>query len=251
VVVVLLQISCLYKKKPLTEDQISVIIASSLKGLAYLHAQNKIHRDIKAGNILLNDEGEVKLADFGVSAQLNNAISKRQTVIGTPYWMAPEVINENEKGYDAKCDIWSIGITAIEMAELKPPYHAIHPMRAIFVIPNRDPPKFSEPKKWSEEFNDFIKQCLIKNPDERWAAKDLLKHKFVKKAKPNKFLIELIDKTRQILIEAGGKEKFYEKEKLLKEKEKLDLEKKKKNSDSESTDEDEDEDDPKKEKRFR
>jgi serine/threonine kinase 4 len=167
--------------------------------------------------------------------------------------MAPEVINENEKGYDAKCDIWSIGITAIEMAELKPPYSAIHPMRAIFVIPNREPPKFQEPKKWSEEFNDFIKQCLIKNPDDRWAAKDLLKHKFVKKAKSNKILVELIDKTRQIIIEAGGKEKFYEKEKIKKEQEKLEQEKKKKKYDSENSDdteeEEEEEDDNKNKKK--
>jgi len=127
--------------------------------------------------------------------------------------MAPEVINENEKGYDARADVWSIGITAIEMAELKPPYSGIHPMRAIFMIPNKPPPKLQEQKKWSDEFNDFIAQCLIKNPDDRPTARELLKHKFVKKSKSSKCLIELIDKTKQIILDAGGREKFFEQEK--------------------------------------
>ena len=146
--------------KPLNEEQISCVCRDALKGLAYLHGINKIHRDIKAGNILLNDKGEGKLADFGVSGQLSDTLAKRNTVIGTPFWMAPEVIQE--VGYDVRADVWSLGITAIEMAEGKPPYHNIHPMRAIFMIPSRPPPKFTEPDKWSPDLNDFLEKCLVK-----------------------------------------------------------------------------------------
>lgn len=119
-----------------------------------------MYRDLKAGNILLSTDGKAKLADFGVSAQLNNTLSKRKTVIGTPFWMAPEVIQESS--YDGKADVWSLGITAIEMAEGMPPHFNVHPMRAIFLIPSKPPPKLTEPSKWSNEFNDFIKCCLVK-----------------------------------------------------------------------------------------
>jgi serine/threonine protein kinase len=119
-----------------------------------------VTRDLKAGNILLSTDGKAKLADFGVSAQLNNTLSKRKTVIGTPFWMAPEVIQETS--YDGKADVWSLGITAIEMAEGTPPHFNVHPMRAIFLIPSKPPPKLNDPAKWSNEFNDFIKCCLLK-----------------------------------------------------------------------------------------
>jgi serine/threonine protein kinase len=162
--------------KTLTEDQIAVVCLHSVKGLAYLHSQRKIHRDIKAGNILLNDQGESKLADFGVSGQLSTLAKSRKTVIGTPFWMAPEVIHET--GHDYKCDVWSLGITAIEMAEGKPPYSNIHPLRAMFVIPTRPPPRLSEPDKWSPEFNDFIAKCLVKNPKDRCSSEELLQVSF-------------------------------------------------------------------------
>jgi len=190
--------------KTLTEDQIAVVVKDALKGLLYLHGLRKIHRDIKAGNILLNLKGEGKLADFGVSGQLSDTMAKRQTVIGTPFWMAPEVIQE--VGYDVKADLWSLGITAIEMAEGKPPYSNIHPMRAIFMIPSRPPPKLTEPEKWSKEFNDFVAKCLTKNPEQRAAAADLLKHAFITKAKTSLVILPLIEESQEIITRLGREE---------------------------------------------
>uniref|UniRef100_A0A0K0DNL7 non-specific serine/threonine protein kinase n=1 Tax=Angiostrongylus cantonensis TaxID=6313 RepID=A0A0K0DNL7_ANGCA len=166
------------RRKTLTEREMSAVLRDTIQGLRYLHDLKKIHRDIKAGNILLNTEGQAKLADFGVAGQLTvcynfqDTMAKRNTVIGTPFWMAPEVIEEI--GYDTKADIWSLGITAIEMAEGRPPYADIHPMRAIFMIPTKPPPTFKKPDEWSEEFNDFIKQCLVKKPEDRKTASQLV-----------------------------------------------------------------------------
>ncbi|KAI9088188.1 kinase-like domain-containing protein, partial [Phlyctochytrium arcticum] len=175
-------------KKPLTEDQIGSIIYESVLGLEYLHTKAAlIHRDIKAGNVLLTENGEVKLADFGVSAKLNSIGGRARTFIGTPYWMAPEVImtdpesaTHSTASYDSKADIWSIGITAIEIAEKNPPLSDIHPMRALYLIPNSDL-GLAKPKAWSKPFQEFIAYCLIKDPVKRPSATELLQHPFLAK----------------------------------------------------------------------
>eukprot|EP01111_Echinosteliopsis_oligospora_P013831 TRINITY_DN5063_c0_g1_i1.p1 TRINITY_DN5063_c0_g1~~TRINITY_DN5063_c0_g1_i1.p1 ORF type:complete len:474 (+),score=105.95 TRINITY_DN5063_c0_g1_i1:316-1737(+) len=187
--------------KTLTEDQIAVICRDVLEGLKYLHGKRKVHRDIKAGNILLNGKGAAKLADFGVSGQLSDTMAKRRTVIGTPFWMAPEVIQE--VGYDEKADIWSLGITCIEMAESKVPYWNIHPMRAIFMIPSKPPPRLTEPDKWSKNFNDFVAKTLTKSPDQRLSAEALLSHPFITTAKKISILQNLIDQQEQIISKIG------------------------------------------------
>uniref|UniRef100_A0AAQ4RH40 non-specific serine/threonine protein kinase n=1 Tax=Gasterosteus aculeatus aculeatus TaxID=481459 RepID=A0AAQ4RH40_GASAC len=184
------------RNKTLTEDEIATILKSTLKGLEYLHFMRKIHRDIKAGNILLNTEGHAKLADFGVAGQLTDTMAKRNTVIGTPFWMAPEVIQEI--GYNCVADIWSLGITSIEMAEGKPPYADIHPMRAIFMIPTNPPPTFRKPELWSDDLTDFVKKCLVKNPEQRATATQLLQHPFISLAKPVTILRDLITEAMEM-----------------------------------------------------
>ncbi|KRX41485.1 Serine/threonine-protein kinase 4 [Trichinella murrelli] len=187
------------RKQTLNENEIAVILRDVLTGLQYLHSRRKIHRDVKAGNILLNTEGHAKLADFGVAGQLTDTMAKRNTVIGTPFWMAPEVIQEI--GYDCKADIWSLGITALEMAEGKPPYADIHPMRAIFMIPTKPPPSFRNPDEWSAEFIDFVSVCLVKNPDDRPSADDLLQHVFICNAKSSSVLIEAVQESLHLQAE--------------------------------------------------
>jgi len=178
-------------EKTLTEEQIATVMKMALQGLEYLHSHKKIHRDIKSGNILLNHDGDCKLADFGVSAELTTTMAKRKTVIGTPYWMAPEVLQSTE--YNGKADIWSLAITAIELAVGEPPHSNVHPMRAIFMIPTSDPPTLPNPEKWSKDFNDFLKVCLIKDPDKRPTATHLLKnHPFITKAKGKELIAALV-----------------------------------------------------------
>lgn len=179
-------------EKTLTEEEIAVVMREALKGLEYLHQSKKIHRDIKSGNILLNHFGDCKLADFGVSAELTTTMAKRKTVIGTPYWMAPEVLQSTE--YNGKADIWSLGITAIELAVGEPPHANVHPMRAIFLIPTSEPPSLPDPSKWSPEFNDFIKVCLAKNPEKRPTASYLLSnHPFITKAQSKSIIASLVE----------------------------------------------------------
>ena len=169
------------------EKEIASIIKMVLKGLQFLHAQRKIHRDIKAGNILLNDEGVAKLGDFGVSAQLTNSISKKVSKIGTPYWMSPEVISQNS--YDSKCDIWSLGITCIELAEGEPPYSEVRTFLVMKKILNNPPKGLTNPNLWSSDFNDFVEKCLIFNPAERPTATQLLNHSFIQNNDQGKGII--------------------------------------------------------------
>ncbi|XP_064603427.1 mitogen-activated protein kinase kinase kinase kinase 5-like isoform X2 [Liolophura sinensis] len=166
---------------PLSEPQIAFICKETLNGLRYLHNKGKMHRDIKGANILLTDEGDVKLADFGVSAQITATICKRKSFIGTPYWMAPEVAAvERKGGYNQQCDIWAVGITAIEFAELQPPMFDLHPMRALFIMSKSGfkPPQLKDRNKWSAEFQNFVKVALTKNPKKRPTAERLQEHPF-------------------------------------------------------------------------
>ncbi|XP_048834554.1 mitogen-activated protein kinase kinase kinase kinase 4 isoform X3 [Brienomyrus brachyistius] len=191
------------KGNSLKEDWIAYISREILRGLAHLHAHHVIHRDIKGQNVLLTENAEVKLVDFGVSAQLDRTVGRRNTFIGTPYWMAPEVIacDENpDATYDYRSDLWSCGITAIEMAEGAPPLCDMHPMRALFLIPRNPPPRLKS-KKWSKKFFSFIESCLVKNYMQRPPTEQLLKHPFIRD-QPNERQVRIqlkdhIDRTRK------------------------------------------------------
>ncbi|XP_061916574.1 mitogen-activated protein kinase kinase kinase kinase 5-like isoform X3 [Entelurus aequoreus] len=185
---------------PLSEPQIAYICREMLQGLDYLHAQKKIHRDIKGANILLNDQGEVKLADFGIAAQITATLARRMSFIGTPYWMAPEVAAvEIKGGYNELCDIWSVGITAIELAELQPPMFDLHPLRALFLMSKSgyQPPKLKDKSKWSPTFYNFVKAILVKNPKKRPSASKILSHIFLaQQCLTQELTLDLLEKCR-------------------------------------------------------
>uniref|UniRef100_A0AAR2ITW4 non-specific serine/threonine protein kinase n=1 Tax=Pygocentrus nattereri TaxID=42514 RepID=A0AAR2ITW4_PYGNA len=183
------------------EPIIAYILHEALMGLRHLHENKTIHRDVKGNNILLTTQGGIKLVDFGVSAQLTNTRLRRNTSVGTPFWMAPEVIaceQQLDSTYDARCDVWSLGITAIELGDGDPPLADLHPMRALFKIPRNPPPTLHQPEIWSDQFNDFICKCLIKDFELRPNVQDLLQHAFIKQIAGRektlqKQLMELID----------------------------------------------------------
>ncbi|XP_038620612.1 LOW QUALITY PROTEIN: mitogen-activated protein kinase kinase kinase kinase 2 [Tachyglossus aculeatus] len=182
---------------PLEEKQIAYVCREALKGLQHLHSQGKIHRDIKGANLLLTLHGDVKLADFGVAGELTASVAKRRSFIGTPYWMAPEVAAvERKGGYNELCDVWALGITAIELGELQPPLFHLHPMRALMLMSKSSfqPPKLRDKAHWSQDFHQFLKLALTKNPKKRPTAEKLLQHPFTIQALPRTLLTQLLDK---------------------------------------------------------
>ncbi|XP_006831380.1 PREDICTED: STE20-like serine/threonine-protein kinase isoform X2 [Chrysochloris asiatica] len=197
-------------ERPLTESQIQVVCKQTLEALNYLHYNKIIHRDLKAGNILFTLDGDIKLADFGVSAKNTRTIQRRDSFIGTPYWMAPEVVmceTSKDRPYDYKADVWSLGVTLIEMAEIEPPHHELNPMRVLLKIAKSEPPTLAQPSRWSSNFKDFLKKCLEKNVDARWTTSQLLQHPFVT-VDSNKPIRELIDEAKAEVTEEveDGKE---------------------------------------------
>ncbi|XP_073669275.1 myosin-IIIa [Paramisgurnus dabryanus] len=202
------------------EPIIAYILHEALMGLQHLHINKTIHRDVKGNNILLTTGGGIKLVDFGVSAQLTNTRLRRNTSVGTPFWMAPEVIaceQQLDSTYDERCDIWSLGITAIELGDGDPPLADLHPMRALFKIPRNPPPTLHQPEIWTPEFNDFICKCLIKDFELRPNVFGLLQHVFIRQIVGRektlqKQLMELIDLNQQMgVIEKTRHERIYTK----------------------------------------
>eukprot|EP01089_Gocevia_fonbrunei_P002628 TRINITY_DN1254_c0_g1_i4.p1 TRINITY_DN1254_c0_g1~~TRINITY_DN1254_c0_g1_i4.p1 ORF type:complete len:528 (+),score=87.56 TRINITY_DN1254_c0_g1_i4:79-1584(+) len=187
----------------LSEEEIAYVIRETLQGLKYIHRMHRIHRDIKSDNLLVGGDGKIKLADFGYAAQLTQQKSVRQTLVGTPYWMAPEVCNMAQ--YNCKADIWSTGIMLMEMAEGEPPFMEYPPLRALFMISTQGIPDLKQPNKWSADMREFRQKCLIKTVADRPTASQLLNHPFIKKATPNsqQKLVQTTLKSKKIRKDLG------------------------------------------------
>lgn len=201
-------------EKPLTEPQIRYICHELCQGLSFLHSNKVIHRDMKAGNVLLTLGGQVKIADFGVSAKNKYTLQKRDSFIGTPYWMAPETIQcetNRDNPYDYKADIWSLGITLIEFAQRDPPHHDMSPVRVLLKIQKGEPPKLDFPSRWSKEFSEFLLHCLNKDPTKRLSADELLEHPFIRDATNCKPVRDLILEFKADIIEEVEVEEGSEK----------------------------------------
>ncbi|XP_067212786.1 myosin-IIIb-like isoform X3 [Linepithema humile] len=171
----------------LTDGQIAYILKETVEALIFLHSNHCMHRDVKGHNILLTEEARVKLVDFGVSSHLAATLARKNTSVGTPYWMAPEVIaceQQLDSSYDSRCDVWSIGITAIELAEGDPPLSELHPMRALFQIPRNPPPSLKNPDIYTSELTDFIAECLVKDLEHRPFASELREHPLLTSVEP-------------------------------------------------------------------
>jgi len=209
-------------KEQLEEEEIRVVMKQVLRGLMYLHSNKLIHRDIKAGNILLNTKGQCKLADFGISKPFENSMNAGKTVIGTPYWMAPEIFTDGK--HNTKCDIWSLGITAIEMACGRPPHSDKSPLQVIFYIPRSDPPNLPEDQvDFSSEFREFVAKCCTKDPKKRPTAKELLStDKWIGNAKSNVLIQRIVQKALP-LVEAMRQKKKEEEQAKQREEEMMEM----------------------------
>ncbi|KAL6060047.1 Serine/threonine-protein kinase pakC [Balamuthia mandrillaris] len=185
----------------MSEEQMAWVCSETLKSLQYIHSLHRIHRDIKSDNILLSSKGDIKIADFGYAAQLTREKEKRNTVVGTPYWMAPELIRGQQ--YGIKVDIWSLGIMLMEMAEGEPPYMDYPPLRALFMITTKGIPPLKKPKKWSEGMKDFLSKCLCTEAENRASTTELLQHPWLSKACGPKGMVSIIEESRK------AKKKFF------------------------------------------
>jgi serine/threonine protein kinase len=185
-----------YEHLKLQEAHIAYICLCSLRALAYIHSLHRIHRDIKSDNILLGLDGSVKLADFGYAAQLTQQKQKRTTIVGTPYWMSPEVIRG--QNYDTKVDVWSLGIMMMEMAEGEPPYMEFPPLRALFLITTKGVPPLKEPSRWSSDLRDFLEHCLEKVPEQRSDSVALLQHPFLRRSCSSHEFVPAVEEAKRL-----------------------------------------------------